>query len=206
VRHKGVVKRFLFFCLSAKDGPMGFMHRTAAGYSEPSRGAAMNLTTEQLHQPVECVMSTELLCVYEGWSIERLRRFLNRYNKVQAPVIAADHQLVGVVDSGDIEHFLGSDETRRAQAVNQRYRLATGANMDNLDELTAWTRRAEHYCTVHQIMRAPVAQVETGQPLEQVLALLLEENNTEVYVVQSGVLMGSINAHQLLRCLFTPQE
>ncbi|HEY7884643.1 MAG TPA: CBS domain-containing protein, partial [Cellvibrionaceae bacterium] len=132
------------------------------------------------------------------------RRFLNRYSKLQAPVIAADHQLVGVVSSRDIELFIESDETRRAQAVNQRYRQATGATLDNADELTAWTRRAEHYCTVHQIMREPTAQVEAEQPLEKALTLLLAQSTPEVYVVSGAVLVGSVDAHQLLRYLFTP--
>ena len=97
------------------------------------------------------IMSPEVTCIYEGWSVDRARHFLARHNVSQAPVIASDHQLVGVLSSGEIAEFLNSDETYRAQAVNDSFRRATGAEVENLDELTRWVRRA------HDSLGGPVA-------------------------------------------------
>lgn len=158
----------------------------------------MNIPETLLSRPLAELIDTELLCVYEGWSIERLGDFFNRHGIHYAPVIAADHQLVGGVSNGDIHRFLHSDETLRARAVNQHYRRLTGSDLDDPVELTRWTRRAQHYCTVHQIMSSTVPSLPEHSPLREALALLAAGPTDVVFVTRGEILVGQMNSQQVL--------
>lgn len=164
----------------------------------------MKVSDTLLSRPLGEIMNTTLLCVYEGWAIERLSDFFNRHGIHTAPVIASDHQLVGAVSNGDIYRFLHSDETLRARAVNQHYRRLTGSDMDNLDELTRWTHRAHHYCTVHQIMQTAVPQLTEDCQLKEAIALLRDCQVNELFVTRGQVLTGRLDAKQILTLLFEP--
>ncbi|WP_041524141.1 CBS domain-containing protein [Gilvimarinus agarilyticus] len=151
-----------------------------------------------LAAPARTIMSTQVACIYEGWSVDRARHFLARHNLSQAPVIASDHQLVGVLNSAQIAGFLNSDETYRAQAVNDSFRRATGTEIENLDELTQWVRRAQVYCTAHQIMRTNPVSAEAGTSIEALRALALQEQTHAIYLTEAGVLVGVVTALDIL--------
>ena len=51
------------------------------------------------------IMSKTLLSAYEGWTIHRLAEFFIKHGISGAPVIASDHELVGVVTVSDIFKF-----------------------------------------------------------------------------------------------------
>ncbi|WP_339615736.1 CBS domain-containing protein [uncultured Gilvimarinus sp.] len=151
--------------------------------------------------PVRSIMSPHVTCIYEGWSVDRARHFLARHNVSQAPVIASDHQLVGVLSSGEIAGFLNSDETYRAQAVNDSFRRATGTEVENLDELTQWVRRAQVYCTAHQIMRTNPVSADADTSIETVRSLMLAQQADVIYLTEQGVLVGVVTALDILAAL-----
>ncbi|UTF61582.1 CBS domain-containing protein [Gilvimarinus sp. DA14] len=144
------------------------------------------------------VMTTQVLCAYEGWAIQRLDHFLKRHELARVPVIASDHQLVGSVSSADIYCLMQMDETYRAQMVNDNFRRNTGHDVDNLDELTQWTRRAHVYCTVHQIMQPDALQLDEGVSIELVRQTLKQAKANVLWLTRNGLLSGQISAHQLL--------
>ena len=147
------------------------------------------------------IMSPDVTCIYEGWSVDRARHFLARHNVSQAPVIASDHQLVGVLSSSEIAEFLNSDETYRAQAVNDSFRRATGAEVENLDELTQWVRRAQVYCTAHQIMRTNPVSTDADTSIEAVRELMLQQQTDAIYLTEQGVLVGVVTALDILAAM-----
>ena len=147
------------------------------------------------------IMSPDVTCIYEGWSVDRARHFLARHNVSQAPVIASDHQLVGVLSSSEIAEFLNSDETYRAQAVNDSFRRATGAEVENLDELTQWVRRAQVYCTAHQIMRTNPVSTDADTSIEAVRELMLQQQTDAIYLTEQRVLVGVVTALDILAAM-----
>ena len=147
------------------------------------------------------VMNPEVLCVYEGWSIERLALFFLKHGINGAPVIASDHELVGVVSAGDIFRFENGNETRKSEILRDCYREATGAEIHDLQELTEWTRNAQKYCTVHQIMSRNIISAERQQVLPEVVDLLLEHNIQRLFVTAFGVIVGVISATDVLKLL-----
>lgn len=159
------------------------------------------MTNTANHTPAHTVMNAQVNCIYEGWSVDRARHFLARHNTNQAPVIASDHQLVGVLNSGEIAAFLNSDETYRAQAVNDSFRRATGTEVENLDELTQWVRRAQVYCTAHQIMRTNPVSTDANTSIENVRRLMLEHQTDVIYLTKQGVLVGAVAALDILTAL-----
>ncbi|MDO3381121.1 CBS domain-containing protein [Gilvimarinus algae] len=144
------------------------------------------------------LLEPDVLCAYEGWSLQRLEHFLMRHELARVPVIASDHQLVGSVGSADLHRLMNLEETYRARMINDNFRRSTGQDMDNMDELTQWTRRALVYCTVHQVMLPDPPHVEADDTLQSVRELLVAQGLDRVWVTDQGVLAGAIRAVQLL--------
>ncbi len=149
-------------------------------------------------QTAQELMTTEVLCAYEGWAIQRLDHFLKRHERARVAVIASDHQLVGSVGSADIHRLMQLDETYRAQMINDNFRRNTGQDIDNLDELTQWTRRAHVYCTVHQIMQREIPSVDQSTPVERVREHFISHKLDTLWITRQGLLCGQIHAYQLL--------
>lgn len=151
---------------------------------------------------IQDILSTQVDCAYEGWSLQRLQNLLNRKELARVPVIAADHQLVGSVGSADIYRLMNQEETYRAQLVNDSFRRVTGQDIDNLDELTQWSRRAQVYCTVHQIMQPAPHQIDVNAGREEVIQAMLNAPRQTLWVTQRGILIGQISAISLLAQLY----
>ncbi|MDO3387266.1 CBS domain-containing protein [Gilvimarinus sp. SDUM040013] len=143
-------------------------------------------------------MTTHVDCAYEGWSLQRLQNLLNQKELTRVPVIASDHQLVGSVGSADIYRLMNQEETYRAQLVNDNFRRTTGSDIDNLDELTQWSRRAQVYCTVHQIMQPADNQIDISASQSELKAAMLHASNQTLWVTRLGLLVGKIEAVDLL--------
>ena len=75
---------------------------------------------------VSDLMSKDVLCVYEGWTIQRLAEFFLKNDISGAPVIASDHELVGVVSVSDIFRFENADDETKSEALRRCYRDSTG--------------------------------------------------------------------------------
>src|SRR6188768_1176794 len=115
----------------------------------------------------ESIMSRTLLSAYEGWTIHRLAEFFIKHNISGAPVIASDHELVGVVTISEIFKFSSMDEHNRREALRNYYRESCEIDLDEAS-LRDWSNRAEYNCTVHQIMQHEIITVRMDASVAEV--------------------------------------
>ncbi len=148
----------------------------------------------------ESIMSSTLLSAYEGWTIQRLAEFFIKHNISGAPVIASDHELVGVVTVSDIFNFSNMDERRRREALRNYYREACEIELDEVS-LREWSGRAEQNCTVHQIMKKEIISVEKHYTIEQVAAVMVKKGVHRVVVTENKIAQGVITTMDILRTL-----
>jgi len=148
----------------------------------------------------ESIMSRTLLSAYEGWTIQRLAEFFIKHNISGAPVIASDHELVGVVTVSDIFNFSNMDERRRCEALRNYYREACEIELDEVS-LREWSGRAEQNCTVHQIMKKEIISVEKHYSIEQVAAVMVKKGVHRVVVTENKIAQGVITTMDILRTL-----
>ncbi|MEH6616814.1 MAG: CBS domain-containing protein [Porticoccus sp.] len=146
------------------------------------------------------IMHTEVLSVYEGWSIQRLAEFFMKHKISGAPVIAADHELVGVVSVSDIFHFENMDKEQKKSALQTCYRDVTNAE-PNVVDLENWSKNAQYHCTVHQIMAPYVISVAETTALPEIASLMLEQNIHRVFVTRDGCISGVISTSNILQVL-----
>lgn len=146
------------------------------------------------------IMHTEVLSVYEGWSIQRLANFFMKHKISGAPVIAADHELVGVVSVSDIFHFENMDEEQKKTALQTCYRDVANTE-PNLVDLESWSKSAQHHCTVHQIMAPHVISVAEPASLSDIASLMLEQDIHRVFVTSEGCITGVISTSNILQAL-----
>lgn len=143
------------------------------------------------------LMRGDILVAYEGWTIHRLAEFFVRNNISAVPVIASDHQLVGVVSVSDTFRFNNLDARSKEAALLNLYR--NDFHMDVSEEdLKSWVKDAEKTCTVHQIMTPEVISVDIEQPLAEVARVLLEKHVHRVFVTEKETVVGVITAMDLL--------
>src|SRR6478735_4983697 len=121
------------------------------------------------------IMSSTLLSAYEGWTIHRLAEFFIKHNISGAPVIASDHELVGVVTVSDIFKFSNMDESNRREALRNYYREACEIELDETS-LREWSTHAEKNCTVHQIMKKEIIAVEKTFTVEQIAEVMVKHD------------------------------
>lgn len=150
---------------------------------------------------VRDLMSTEVLSVYEGWSIQRLADFFLNHDITGAPVIASDHQLVGVVSVSDIFKFENASDDVKSEALKSCYRDATGIDIANREDLIEWTKNAQKNCTVHQIMAGQVISVDAAQTLSDVAAVMIDKDIHRVFVIEQEKIVGVISTSDVLRVL-----
>ncbi len=148
----------------------------------------------------ESIMSSMLLSAYEGWTIHRLAEFFIKHNISGAPVIASDHELVGVVTVSDIFKFSNMDEANRREALRNYYREACEIDLDEIS-LREWSGNAERNCTVHQIMKKEIISVEKDFSIEQVAAVMVKNDVHRVVVTQNKIALGVITTMDVLRTL-----
>lgn len=144
------------------------------------------------------IMCPDLLMVYEGWTIHRLADFFIKHQISAAPVIASDHELVGVVSVGDVFRFNNMEESDKGAVLRNYYRENTGQEV-NENDLRNWVKDADKNCTVHQIMTREVIAVEKDTSLKNVLALLLEKHIHRVFVTDNKIVIGVITSMDVLQ-------
>jgi len=148
----------------------------------------------------ESIMSRTLLSAYEGWTIHRLAEFFIKHNISGAPVIASDHELVGVVTVSDIFKFSNMDERNRREALRNYYREACEIDLDETS-LREWSAHAEKNCTVHQIMKKEIIAVEKEFTIEQIAAVMVRNDVHRVVVTHNKIALGVITTMDILRTL-----
>lgn len=147
------------------------------------------------------IMSKTLLSAYEGWTIHRLAEFFIKHGISGAPVIASDHELVGVVTVSDIFKFSSMDESRRREALRNYYRESCEIDLDETS-LREWSGRAEQNCTVHQIMQKEIITVFQDASVSEVASVMVRNNIHRVVVVTDyKIAIGVITSMDILRHL-----
>jgi len=150
---------------------------------------------------VSDVMSTNLLTVYEGWSIRKLSQFFLKHNISGAPVVAADESLVGVVTQSDVIRFETKlpSEMEVAKMVEQ-YCGPFNRDLPN-SEIVRIQNKANDYCTVNSIMTPAVLKVSFCAPVITAYKLLLEHDVHRLFVTKDDMLVGVITAMDVLKSL-----
>lgn len=143
------------------------------------------------------IMTSELLTAYEGWTIHRLAEFFINRKISAAPVIASDHELVGVVSVSDVFKFNNMNEREKGNALRNHYRDSCGQDIHE-EDLRTWVKDADKNCTVHQIMNPEVITVDLSDSLQAVAQLLLEQHIHRVFVTEQGKVVGVITAMDVL--------
>lgn len=150
---------------------------------------------------VSDLMSKDVLCVYEGWTIQRLAEFFLKNEISGAPVIASDHELVGVVSVSDIFRFENSDDDTKSEALRRCYRDSTGIDIASREDLVNWSKNSQTSCTVHQIMAKQVISVGVDSNLSEVSATMIENDIHRVFVTEDEKIVGIVSALDILRKL-----
>lgn len=149
--------------------------------------------------PISNIMSSDVLTVYEGWSIRRLSQFFLKHHISGAPVIAADDELVGVVTQTDVLRFDSQKPDERAvQRVVEHYcgpiQREIGA-----EEMHKIQDKALDYMTVNSIMTEAVITIELKENLATAYQLINENNIHRLFVIDDGILVGVVTAMDILR-------
>ncbi len=160
-------------------------------------------TIEINNQDTEDLMSTDVLCVYEGWTIQRLAEFFLKNEISGAPVIASDHELVGVVSISDIFRFENADLDTRSDALRRCYRDSTGIDIASRSDLIEWSKTSQNSCTVHQIMTKQVMSVDRQSQLSDIANSMIINDIHRVFVTDQGKIAGVVTALDVLRKMQT---
>lgn len=149
---------------------------------------------------VKDIMSKEILSAYEGWTIHRLADFFIKHNISAAPVIASDHELVGVVSVGDVFRFQSLENKDKEDALSSYYRDNVGEDINSQD-LRDWVKDADKNCTVHQIMTKDVIAVDVDKSLRDVAKILVDHHIHRVFVTDNTRICGVASTLDVLRHL-----
>lgn len=146
------------------------------------------------------IMKTDVIFAYEGWSIKYLANFLSEHKVSGVPVIASDHELVGVVSITDIFNFENQDKKGKVEALRDYYQSSYGNDLDLLD-LDSWSHNAEQSCTVHQIMQNRIISVSPETPVPEISRIMLDNKIHRVFVTENGKVSGVISTTNLLEII-----
>lgn len=146
------------------------------------------------------IMHGNLLTAYEGWTIHRLAEFFIHRQISAAPVIASDHELVGVVSVSDVVRFNTMDDEERGDALRNLYRDSCGQEINEAD-LRNWIKSADRNCTVHQIMVPEVITVDVQASLREVTDVLVKHHIHRVFVTEDNKITGVITAMDILQAI-----
>ena len=146
------------------------------------------------------IMTGDILTAYEGWTIHRLAEFFINRKISAAPVIASDHELVGVVSVSDVFKFNNLAEPDKSNALRNLYRDSCGQEIDE-EVLLSWTKDADKNCTVHQIMTPEVIAVDAEQTITEIAELLVEKHIHRVFVTEQKRVIGVISVMDILAAL-----
>ena len=151
--------------------------------------------------PIGSLMSTQVLTVYEGWSIKRLAGFFVKHNLSGAPVVAADDELVGVVTQSDVVEFESrglSDKEIEKLVVNY---CGPYGGAFSAQDLARFKEKATEYCTINEIMTPHVYAVDVNTPVASACRLIADKNIHRLFVTQEDRLVGVVTAMDVLRHL-----
>lgn len=145
------------------------------------------------------IASKEVLTVYEGWSIKRLAGFFVKHGLSGAPVVAADHSLVGVVTQSDVIAFESrAPSDKEIKRTIEQFYGPTAETLTDSD-LQRIKQRASENCTVNTIMTPQVVSLDCGATLLDACKTIVEKDLHRLFVTRDGKIDGVITAKDLLR-------
>ncbi len=153
------------------------------------------------HIKVGEVASDDVLTAYEGWSIKRLAGFFVKHNISGAPVVAADHSLVGVVTQSDVINF--ESRTLSDQDIQKIVQQYYGPSTQSLtaDDLRHLKEKASENCTVNSIMSPEVVALDRNQSAAEACHMMVEKNLHRLFVTRDHRIDGVVTAKDFLRFL-----
>lgn len=146
----------------------------------------------------EEIMTTDVLTVYEGWSIKRLADFFVKHRISGAPVIASDHALVGVVTISDIVRFDSLATSDKASLIAEQVYteyLGQGISSEDIDKLA---QHADQNCTVNSIMTKEVIKLEKTATLPEIARLMHKSKIRRVFITEGDIIVGVISTGNVL--------
>lgn len=162
---------------------------------------AAPVNTEILDQTARDLMSRDVLCVYEGWSVKRLADFFVKHNLSGAPVIASDHELVGVVSSKDVLRFASLSPAAKHKLIDiSRLYEWIGQSLSESDQ-QAMAAVADTHVTINAIMTEAVIVAEPSARLQQLASLLHEHDIHRVFITEKGKLCGVVSSGDIIAAL-----
>ncbi len=162
----------------------------------------MEVCEDVREQGVAEIMTPEVLCVYEGWSVARLARFLSDHQIGGAPVIASDHTLVGVVSLTDILRFQKLSGPGKQEIIEQSAYLESLGQSIGPDTLEQIVEHADDYATVNSIMTRKVLSVDRAASVSEVSRIMVTQNVRRVFVTEGEKMVGVVTAGNVLACLY----
>lgn len=149
--------------------------------------------------PLKAFMSPEILSVYEGWSIKRLAGFFVKHNVTGAPVVAADHTLVGVVSQTDVIRFESSSPSDYQIERAVQFYYGPDANTLTEADIQHLKEKATETCTVNAIMTPRVISMDIDTPAGDACKKMVKENLHRLFVTEEGRVVGVVTAMDFLR-------
>jgi len=151
-------------------------------------------------------MCTDVLTVYEGWSIRKLSQFFSSYQVSGAPVVAADNELVGVVTHSDIVRF--ESQVPSESDVRKMVERITGTYHKDVShsEVSRVQQKANDYCVINSIMTNKVESVDIHTSLVTCAKILTEKNIHRLFVTNNNALVGVITAMDILKLVLNSKN
>ncbi len=145
------------------------------------------------------LMSTEVLTVYEGWSIKRLAGFFVKHHISGAPVVASDHTLVGVVTQSDVVRF--ESRSPSDAEIQKVVRFYYGPNTQGLTDadVRRLKEKAVETCTVNAIMTPEVKSLDIQISASQACRFMVEHEVHRLFVTAENRVVGVVTAMDFLR-------
>lgn len=145
------------------------------------------------------LMSTQVLTVYEGWSIKRLAGFFVKHNISGAPVVASDDSLVGVVTQTDVIRFESkSPSDAEIHKIAHFYHGPNSAGLTRAD-IQRLKERAIETCTVNTIMTLRVHSLDACTSAAAACRFMVEQDIRRLFVTAQDRLVGVVTAMDFLR-------
>ncbi len=145
------------------------------------------------------IMSTNVLTVYEGWSIKRLAGFFVKHNISGAPVVASNDELVGVVTQSDVVRFESKTPTdAEMERLVQFYCGPYGRSLSKND-LEHIKERANENCTANSIMTHDVDSIDVSACASEACSALVKHNIHRIFITENNRLIGVVSAMDFLR-------
>lgn len=151
-----------------------------------------------LSQTARELMTEDVLCVYEGWSVKRLADFFVKHNLSGAPVIASDHELVGVVSTKDVLRFASMSPADKHKLIDiSKLYEWIGQSLSAADQ-EAMAAVADTRVTINAIMTERVVVADPSTSLQQLAGLMHEHAIHRVFITQQGKLCGVVTSSDMI--------